>query len=217
MTPLQRRQAIAAIVNDPVRTRAEVIGRIAGMTLAQADASYGIVGPVLGLDDAVHRVPMAAEVAEAGPFATAGRDPVELQRGHALGKVNTPRRVWDILHTPLAKESQEVFLVIPLDLHGQALSRPVEVARGQRDRVNVNEADILRPVHTTNAKGFIMVHNHPSLHASPSPKDKEHMKHIRDRCKGASFQFLDHIIIASSGTTGEYYSFTEDKLTKVQG
>jgi hypothetical protein len=164
-------------------------------------------------------VPVIHEANDVGAFATNDRNVKAIAKGQSLGKANTPRAVYDMLHVQLAKESQEVFLVLPLDLHGQPLSPPVEVARGQRDRVSVSISDVLRPVITTNARGFIVVHNHPSGHAKPSPKDKELTEAIRKSTKTAlsDVDFLDHIIIACSGKSGEFYSFTENKLTTVRG
>lgn len=168
--------------------------------------------------EANERVPVLHEdgAADAGPYATTPRDTKELEKGQALGKATTPRLIYDMLYEQLSKESQEVFLVVPLTLYGEPLSRPVEIARGQRDRVNVSVEDIFRPVIATNAKGFVMVHNHPSLHARPSPKDRELTENVRKKAKDYSFHFLDHVIIATSGKSGEYYSFTENKICEVK-
>lgn len=160
-------------------------------------------------------VPVIHEANDAGPYATVNRDTKELAKGQALGKTPNPRAIYDLLHDQLSKESQEVFLVVPMSLYGEPISRPVEVARGQRDRVAVSIEDIFRPVIATNAKGFVVVHNHPGLRARPSPKDIELTESIKKKARDYSFHYLDHVIIATSGTKGEYYSFTEDKLTKV--
>jgi DNA repair protein RadC len=139
------------------------------------------------------------------------RDTSELAKGKKLGKACTPQEIYKLVRDPLEKESQEVFLVIPLDLHGELISRPVEVARGQRDRVSIGISDVMRPVAQTNAKGFVVVHNHPSGHARPSPKDKE----LTDTIRKHTFPdvtFLDHIVVGSA----EFFSFTENKLYKVR-
>jgi DNA repair protein RadC len=161
--------------------------------------------------EASETVPVIHEANDAGAFATVDRDTTELAKGHALGKATKPMEIYEMVHKDLDKESQEVFLVIPLDLHGQALSRPVEVARGQRDRVSVGISDVMRPVAASNAKGFVVVHNHPSGHARPSPKDKE----LTDTIRKHTFPdvtFLDHIVVGNK----EFYSFTEAKLFKVR-
>lgn len=156
-------------------------------------------------------VPVIHEANDAGPFATMDRDTKELAKGKALGKACTPQDVYKIVRDPLSKESQEVFLVLPLDLYGEALSRPVEVARGQRDRVSIGISDVMRPVVAHNAKGFVVIHNHPSGHAKPSPKDRELTETIRKHTL-PDVVFCDHIIVGLK----EFFSFTENKLYNVR-
>ena len=147
------------------------------------------------------------------PYSTIPRDPEEVERGRALGPANTPARIYEILRKALAKESQEVFLVLPLDLRGFLLCRPVEIARGQRDHVEVDPSDIYRPVHFHNAKGFVVVHVHPSGHAKPSQPDRDLTKTIEKGTETiweGTVKFVDHVVIAAGETGGEYFSFREN-------
>ena len=141
------------------------------------------------------------------------RDPHEVEAGRKMGVLNSPKRVYEALHTRISKESQEVFLVIPLDLRGQPQCPPVEVARGQRDQVEIDPSDVFRPVIEHNAKGFLIVHCHPSGHAKPSPADKALTASIERGAPVALGQkggrFVDHVIIASSATKGEYASYRQ--------
>jgi len=162
------------------------------------------------IPSATETVPVIHEANDVGSFATMDRDTKELAKGKALGSARTPEAIYKMVSGPLAKESQEVFLVIPLDLHGEALSRPVEVARGQRDRVSVGISDVMRPVAQFNAKGFVVVHNHPSGHARPSPKDRELTETIRKHTF-PDVKFCDHIVVGMD----QFYSFEEKKLYKV--
>lgn len=157
---------------------------------------------------------------EDAPYATIPRDEAELERGRALGPATSARLVYDIVRDALSKESQEVFLVLPLDLRGQCLSRPVEVARGQRDRVTVEHSDIFRPVIAHNAKGFVVVHCHPSGKAKPSKADKRLTKSIMKatpEALGGDVRFVDHVIVACTSVRGQYFSFREkdQKIVKV--
>jgi DNA repair protein RadC len=147
-------------------------------------------------------------------YATNKRDPKEVEAARKLGAANTPRRVYDIVAPMLAKEDQEVFLVLPMDLRGQLLSRPVEVARGQRDRVAIDPSDVFRPVIATNAKGFAVVHVHPSGHARPSPADvrlTSELEKATPKALGGEVHFNDHVVVATTGKRGEYYSFRENE------
>lgn len=154
---------------------------------------------------------------DAGAYATNTRDPKEVEAARKLGTATTPRQVYEIVAPMLAKESQEVFLVLPLDLRGQLLSRPVEVNRGQRDRVAIDPSDVLRPVVTHNAKGFVVVHVHPSGHARPSEADAKltrAIEHATPVALGSEVKFLDHVVVATTGKRGEFYSFRENGLSE---
>jgi DNA repair protein RadC len=151
---------------------------------------------------------------DAGGYATSKRDPKEVEAARKLGVAVNPRAVYDMVSSQLAVESQEVFLVLPLDLRGQPLSRPREIARGQRDRVAIDLSDVFRPVIDTNAKGFVVVHVHPSGHARPSPADAKLTRALEEatpKALGDDVQFLDHVVVATTGKRGEYYSFRENE------
>jgi DNA repair protein RadC len=155
---------------------------------------------------------------DAGSYATNTRDPKEIERGRELGTAVTPREVYDLVAPAIAKENQEVFLVLPLDLRGQLLSRPVEIARGQRDRVAIDPSDVFRPVVVHNAKGFVVVHCHPSGVARPSDADRNLTAALETATPialGGDVAFVDHVIVASTGKRGEYYSFREHTIHKV--
>jgi DNA repair protein RadC len=155
---------------------------------------------------------------DAGSYATNSRDPKEVERGRALGTALTPRAVYDLVAPAIATENQEVFLVLPLDLRGQLLSRPVEIARGQRDRVAIDPSDVFRPVVVHNAKGFVVVHCHPSGVAKPSQADRHLTAAIETATPialGGDVAFVDHVIVSSTGKRGEYYSFRENTVHKV--
>lgn len=153
-----------------------------------------------------------------GKFTTVERNPKDIDEGKALGEVRNASDVYRILHQQLSKESQELFIVIPLDIYAFPCCKPIEIARGQKDRVNVDSADILSAVLAKKGSAFIVVHNHPSTEASPSDADKELTAHIREAAAKAlpSVPFLDHVVIGASAKGGEYYSFAENKLYKVR-
>lgn len=154
----------------------------------------------------------APQQATEAPFASVERDPKLVDEGKKYGNASNARAVYDMVQEQLNKESQEVFLVIPVDLHGDPLCPPVEVARGQRDRVSVDASDVMRPVIAHNASGFVVIHNHPSGLAKPSDADRRLTKTIQKSAK--TFEpvvMIDHVIIGRR----QYYSIVEDKHYKV--
>lgn len=152
-----------------------------------------------------------------GPFTQIHRDPerfaVVKERADAIGPLKDDRSLYELLVPDLEKETQEVFYVVTVDLHGQLLQY-AEVARGQVDRVAISNREIFPVVLLDKASGFAIAHNHPSGAARPSDADKALTDQVRKAAKVVcpEVAFLDHLVV----TRGEYYSFTARKLVKVR-
>jgi proteasome lid subunit RPN8/RPN11 len=157
-----------------------------------------------------------SKAAETAGYAIVTRDPAKFAewraRATAIGPLKNAQCIHDLLASTCNSEDQEVFLVVPLDLRGDLRCEPIEIARGQRDRVSVNSEDVLRAVVGSGCQGFVVVHNHPSGKCHPSPADKKLTATIRKATKETfpHIAFVDHVIIASEG----FYSFTDDKTTR---
>lgn len=178
---------------------------------AQAAAKFKVsVSRVLSIP--AYASMKSSEARDAGPYATMARPVGEAEAGRALGAIREPRDLYELLRPSLAQEVQEVFVVVPVTVHGEPCCPPVEVARGQRDRVSVDHSDVLRPVIATNAVGYYVAHCHPSGHASPSEADLDLTKSIETSTKKAlpNVVFLDHMIV----TSNEFYSIKAGKLFK---
>ena len=59
-----------------------------------------------------------------------------------------------------------------------------------------------------NAKGLILVHNHPSQKVESSQQDRYLTKYLKKVCALLGIKLIDHIIIAKN----KYFSFKEKKL-----
>ena len=151
--------------------------------------------------------PRAVEAQEdAGGLAVVERDVPAIRRGRKKGQLKTAKDIYDLVHPTLVTQTQEVFVVIPMDIHGRPLNdKPYEVARGQRDRVSVDPSDVLRPVVQTNAKGFVMVHNHPSGQGKASPADVDLTRRIHKSAKELDVVMIDHVVCGD----GQYESIRE--------
>jgi DNA repair protein RadC len=149
---------------------------------------------------------------EAGAYATVARNPEQVAAGQAIGPIKNVRDVYAVLKDKFSVESQEVFVVIPVDLHRVPKCNPVEIARGQRDQVVIDHTDVLRPVLATNAHGFIVAHCHPSTRANPSDADRALTDEIKKHAKTMKLVFIDHVVIGTTGKKGEYFSIVENKL-----
>lgn len=143
---------------------------------------------------------------ETGELAVVERDVKAVRAGRKIGQLKTAKDFYELVHPALVKESQEVFVVLPLDIHGRPLApKPFEVARGQRDQVHVDKSDVLRPVITCNAKGFLMAHCHPSGQGKASPADVELTKSICEAAREIDVVLIDHVVIGD----GEFESIRE--------
>ena len=151
------------------------------------------------------------------PWVKVARDPERyegcLARARALGPIQTPEAIYNLVGPALNKEDQEVFVVILTDVRFQ-LRGISEIARGQRSKVGVGVNDVMRIVLVSGAESFCVAHQHPSGKASPSQADRHLTKAIETACSpyGGEITFLDHIVIGS----GEYYSIRENKLHNVK-
>lgn len=67
---------------------------------------------------------------------------------------------------------------------------------------------MLRQALLNSASAFIAFHNHPSGCADPSRADIQVTRQFREASSAIGIDFLDHIIISSSGSEN-YYSFQE--------
>lgn len=157
------------------------------------------------------------EASNGSGWAKITRDPKAhaeaMARAQEIGPINNAKAVYELLSEKLAKEDQEVFLVLPLDIRGHLRCEPVEVHRGARSRVDVSVPDVLRAVIEAGGEGFCVVHNHPTGLADPSKADGDLTKAIRKGAGNVDLAFVDHVVIGRQ----QYYSFEDKKLHRVKG
>lgn len=128
------------------------------------------------------------------------------------GPIKTAKDVYRVIGDAMSKETQEVFLVIPLDLRGELKAQPFEVARGQYSRVTVGIENVMAAVYASGCEAFLCAHNHPSGKATPSVADKRLTESIREAVRplGSGVTFVDHVVIGQKCA----YSITEKKMYK---
>ena len=84
------------------------------------------------------------------------------------------------------------------------------VSLGTVNESSAHPREILRPVITRGAAGFIVVHNHPSGDPSPSRADEIVTRRIIEAADLMQVNFHDHIIIGKpSPGRNAYFSFRE--------
>jgi DNA repair protein RadC len=130
-----------------------------------------------------------------------------------IGAIDTTEKVNALVGSYLAKEDQEVCLVIPLDVHYKLRRAPAEIARGARSGVQVSYVEILRVIAATGASKIVLAHNHPGNSPKPSAADRKFTRGVDKALKVATngeVVMLDHVIFTST----QYHSIRERKTFK---
>lgn len=94
----------------------------------------------------------------------------------------------------IQNEPQEVTYILTLNNKNRLVSF-LEVARGGLDWCNLSMCEIFKSVLLSNSKKFILIHNHPSGDATPSPNDIQVTEDIKEGAEILQLQFVDHLII----------------------
>lgn len=148
------------------------------------------------------------------PFIKCTRDEpayrAALAAAKKIGPVRDARDVYRVLYPVLGKEDQEVFGVLMVDTRGQCIGWH-EVCRGTRDAVSA-PARLFSPIPTYAPHRYMIVHNHPTGQASPSPADRGLT--VRMRALAAPYLpecvLVDHVIIG----VDQCYSFSAGATAK---
>ncbi len=126
--------------------------------------------------------------------------------------LDTPERIHEYFGPQLAHLAQEQVLTIPVDSRLRHMGTSV-VSVGTVNESSAHPREILRPVITRGAYGFILVHNHPSGDPSPSRADEAITRRVSEAAALMQIRFIDHVIIGRpSPGRAPYFSFREAGL-----
>lgn len=123
--------------------------------------------------------------------------------------LDTPDLIYRTFAPQLAWLRQERLLVALVDTRLRHTGT-VEVSAGTLSETTAHPREILRPVITRGAYGFVLVHNHPSGDPSPSNADARFTRRLTEAAEILQLRFLDHLIVGRpEGGREPYYSFRE--------
>jgi DNA repair protein RadC len=91
--------------------------------------------------------------------------------------------------------SNELFFVICLDMRGKCIGAPILLNEGTRFRVHVDAREIVSKALQRGAGKILVMHNHPSQLAQPSPADIILTKQILEGVKWMDMELVDHVIV----------------------
>ena len=125
-----------------------------------------------------------------------------LQRGR---RVCGPADVHALFGPRLRDQLQEEFHVLLLDARHRLL-RAFLVTRGTADTSLVHAREVFREAIRESASAVILVHNHPSGDARPSPEDRTVTRQLFEAGRVVGIPVLDHVIVGD----GRYVSMAEE-------
>src|SRR3990172_10214139 len=111
----------------------------------------------------------------------------------------------------LRDAKKEFFSIILLDIKNKPIDN-LEISKGSINASIVDPKEIIKEATLRSASSIILVHNHPSGDAEPSPEDIETTKLVIQACELVGIKVLDHIIIGRN--EGDYVSFAREGLMK---
>lgn len=148
------------------------------------------------------------------PWQKVSRDGTEhadfAELAKKFGPIKTPVDVYAVVGDDLNNETQEVFLLLPLNIHGELMGPAYEIARGQRDRVAVGIDNVMDAASDARCAGFVVTHQHPGNSPKPSKADLKLTKDIR-KATPPGRTFIDHVVIGQKCA----YSIVESKLYEI--
>ncbi|MBL8268425.1 RadC family protein [Steroidobacter sp.] len=138
---------------------------------------------------------------------------LELTRRHyqelmSVGSVlQNPRATREFVQIRLRDLTYEVFCCLWLDSRYRVLGFE-EVFRGTIDEAIVHPREVVKLALSRNASALILVHNHPSGIAEPSPQDRQITVRLKDALALVDIRVLDHLVVGD----GVCESFAERGL-----
>ncbi len=108
--------------------------------------------------------------------------------------LDTPERIYEHFGHQLGNLPNENALVVTVNTRLEHTSTTT-ISVGTVNETSAHPREIMRPVITRNAYGFILIHNHPSGDPTPSTADDRMTAKLIQAAELMQIKILDHIII----------------------
>ena len=123
--------------------------------------------------------------------------------------LDSPELIHEFFAPQMAHLATEQVVVAVVDSRLRHMGTTI-ISTGTVNESSAHPREILRPVITRGAFGFILIHNHPSGDPSPSRADEMITRRVLEAARLMQVEFLDHIIIGKpSPGRRPYYSFRD--------
>lgn len=130
-----------------------------------------------------------------------------IEQPEARPIIGSPADAAALVQYEMGALEQEQLRAILLDTRNKVIEL-VEIYRGTVNSAHVRISEIFTQAVRKNAPALILVHNHPSGDATPSPDDLALTKAVREAGTLLDIEVLDHLVVAQ----GSYTSMKERKL-----
>jgi DNA repair protein RadC len=171
---------------------------------------YGSLGALGGLPVGELAKEHGIGLAKASKLAAAFELGIRVAREQVRNTpLDTPELIHEFFGPQMSHLPQEQVVVAVLDARLRHMGTSV-VSVGTVSESAAHPREILRPVITRGAHGFVLIHNHPSGDPTPSRSDETVTRRLCDAARLMQVEFLDHVIIGrpAQGRSG-YFSFRE--------
>ena len=108
--------------------------------------------------------------------------------------IKTPNNVFDYLSAKMSSLDKEHFVVLHLNSKNMILKEET-VSIGTLNSALIHPREIFKSAIKESSNSIILVHNHPSGDATPSPEDYDITSRLIEAGKLIDISVLDHIVI----------------------
>lgn len=152
-------------------------------------------------------------LAKASKLAAAFELGIRVAREQVQSKpLDTPELIHELFGPQMRHLAKEQVMVAVLDTRLRHTGTEI-VSVGTVNESSAHPREILRPVITRGAYGFILIHNHPSGDPTPSRADEVITRRLVHAAELMQVRFLDHVIIGRHAPgRAPYFSFRESGI-----
>jgi DNA repair protein RadC len=108
--------------------------------------------------------------------------------------LDSPERIYDLFAPQMRQFGQEQVICATIDSRLCHTSSTV-ISMGSVTQSLVHPREVLHPVITRSAYGFVLIHNHPSGDPSPSRADHQLTTVLLEAAQLMQVRFFDHVIV----------------------
>jgi DNA repair protein RadC len=123
----------------------------------------------------------------------------------SLVRFTSASQVFEHLNHEFRDRHKEHFMALLLDGKNRIITR-AQISEGSLNQSIVHPREVFNAAVRQSAAAMILLHNHPTGDATPSPEDLEVTRRLSEAGQLMGIRVLDHIIIGEN----EFYSFAEN-------